>query len=394
VRVLLFTGKGGVGKTTTAAATAALAAARGRKTLVLSTDPAHSLADALDVLLGGSPTEVDTGLYAMQVDAQGAFERTWRDIQRYLLTVLERAGVDALQAEELTVLPGAEEVLALLEVRDQVASGRWDLVVVDCAPTGETLRLLALPEALSWYVEKVFPAQRRALKAVRPLLSRVSGPVVPADGVFEAVERLHAELLDVRAVLTSPSTSVRLVLTPEAVVVAEARRTLTSLALYGYRVDAVLANRVFPASDEPFLAGWVAAQQEHLAEVRRDAGPLSVLVQPYRPTEPVGLAALTDVGAELYGDDDPAAEPPPDEELLTVERTTDGFRLSLALPLVRRADVDLARSGDELILTVAGHRRVLALPSALRRCTVVGASLADGRLAVRFEPDPALWPRS
>jgi arsenite-transporting ATPase len=394
VRVLLFTGKGGVGKTTTAAATAALAAARGRKTLVLSTDPAHSLADALDVPLGGSPTEVDTGLYAMQVDAQGAFERTWRDIQRYLLTVLERAGVDALQAEELTVLPGAEEVLALLEVRDQVASGRWDLVIVDCAPTGETLRLLALPEALSWYVEKVFPAQRRALKAVRPLLSRVSGPVVPADGVFEAVERLHAELLDVRAVLTAPSTSVRLVLTPEAVVVAEARRTLTSLALYGYRVDAVLANRVFPASDEPFLAGWVAAQQEHLAEVRRDAGPLSVLVQPYRPTEPVGLAALTDVGAELYGDDDPAAEPPPDEELLTVERTTDGFRLSLALPLVRRADVDLARSGDELILTVAGHRRVLALPSALRRCTVVGASLADGRLAVRFEPDPALWPRS
>jgi arsenite-transporting ATPase len=394
VRVLLFTGKGGVGKTTTAAATAALAAAQGRKTLVLSTDPAHSLADALGVPLTGRPTEVDSGLYAMQVDAQGAFERTWRDIQSYLVGVLERAGVDVLQAEELTVLPGAEEVLALLELRDQVAHGPWDVVVVDCAPTGETLRLLALPEALSWYVERVFPAQRRALRAVRPLLSRVSGPAVPADGVLDAVERLHRQLLEVRSVLTAPTTSVRLVFTPEAVVVAEARRTLTSLALYGYRVDALVANRVFPASAEPFLAGWAASQAEHLDAVRRDAGALPVLVSPYRATEPVGLEQLTALAAGLYADDDPVADPGAAPELLAVERTTDGFRLALALPLARLQDVELARSGDELIVTVAGHRRVLALPSALRRCTVVGASLSEGRLLVRFEPDPALWPRS
>ncbi|MBC7373166.1 MAG: ArsA family ATPase, partial [Frankiales bacterium] len=288
MRVLLFTGKGGVGKTTVSAATAAAAAARGAKVLVLSTDPAHSLADALGVRLTGEPTEVDTGLYAMQVDTQAAFERTWRDVQGYLLSLLERAGVDALQAEELTVLPGAEEVLALLELSRQVTTGPWDLVVVDCAPTGETLRLLALPEALSWYVERVFPAQRRALKAVRPLLSRVSGPAVPSEQVFDAVERLHRELLAVRVVLTRPETSVRLVLTPEQVVVAEARRTLTSLALYGYRVDALLANRVFPASTEPFVAGWAAAQAEQLAVVRADAGDLPVLVSPYLAGEPVG----------------------------------------------------------------------------------------------------------
>ncbi|MCW2543380.1 MAG: ArsA family ATPase, partial [Frankiales bacterium] len=235
MRVLLFTGKGGVGKTTTAAATALLAASRGLKTLVLSTDPAHSLADAFGVALGPEPTFVDTGLDGMQVDSQGAFERSWREVQTYLRAVLERAGVDALQADELTVLPGAEEVLALLELRHQVASGRYDLVVVDCAPTGETLRLLALPEALRWYVEKAFPAHRRALRAVRPLLSRVTQ--VPDGGVFEAVARLHRELAEVREILTAPTTSVRVVLTPEAVVVAEARRTLTSLALYGYRVD-------------------------------------------------------------------------------------------------------------------------------------------------------------
>jgi arsenite-transporting ATPase len=393
VRVLLFTGKGGVGKTTASAATAALAASRGRKTLVISTDPAHSLADALGVPLGGAPTEVDTGLYGMQVDAQAAFERSWREVQRYLLVVLERAGVDALQAEELTVLPGAEEVLALLEVRRQVASGMWDLVVVDCAPTGETLRLLALPEALTWYVEKVFPAQRRALRAMRPLLSRVAGPAVPADAVFDAVERLHSDLTDVRAVLTAPSTSVRLVLTPEAVVVAEARRTLTSLALYGYAVDGLIANRVFPSSTDAWTAGWVAAQSVQLDAVRRDVAPLPVLVSPYRPSEPVGLEGLTALGEQLYGEVDPAADAAPAAELLGLERTSDGFVLSLALPLARREEIDLARTGDELVVTVGGHRRVLALPSALKRCVVAGANLADGRLGIRFEPDADLWMR-
>jgi arsenite-transporting ATPase len=394
-RVLLFTGKGGVGKTTASAATAALAAARGRKTLVLSTDPAHSLADALDVGLGAEPTEVAGSLYGMQVDAQAAFERTWRDIQSYLLDVLNRAGVDALQAEELTVLPGAEEVLALLALREQVASGLWDVVVVDCAPTGETLRLLALPDALSWYVEKVFPAHRRALRAVRPLLHRVSGPVVPQDGVFDAVERLHRQLVDVRALLTAPSTSVRLVLTPEAVVVAEARRTLTSLALYGYRVDGLLANRVFPVdAPDPWLRGWVAAQEQQLAAVRRDAPALPLLVSPYLPAEPVGVAALTALAESLYAETDPAAPVDGGEELLTVERTADGFALSLALPLARSDELSLARSGDELVVTVGGHRRLLVLPSALRRCVVAGATLSDGRLRVRFEPDPTLWPRA
>lgn len=388
MRVLLFTGKGGVGKTTTAAATACLAAERGLKTLVLSTDPAHSLADALDLPLGPEPREVLPGLDAMQVDAQRAFEHSWRDVQDYLRTVLERAGVDALQADELTVLPGAEEVLALLELRRQASSGRYDLVVVDCAPTGETLRLLALPDALRWYVDKVFPAQRRALKAVRPLLGRVAN--VPEDGVFEAVSRLHAELTEVHGLLTAPTTSVRLVLTPEAVVVAEARRTLTHLALYGYRVDGLVANRVLPASVDPWTAGWVAAQAAQLERVRADVAPLAVRESPYAAAEPVGQDALLEVARELYGESDPTDLAEVDA-LLRVERTADGFELSLALPLARLEDLDLARSGEELVVTVGGHRRLLSLPSALQRCDVVGARLATGRLVVSFAPDPTLW---
>ena len=388
MRVLLFTGKGGVGKTTTAAATAARAASRGVKTLVLSTDPAHSLADALDVPLGPEPTEVADGLVAMQVDAQRAFERSWHEVQDFLRGALERAGVDALQAEELTVLPGAEEVLALLELRKQAVSGRYDLIVVDCAPTGETLRLLALPEALAWYVEKVFPVHRRAMKVVRPLLSRVAA--LPEDSVFEAVARLHDELSEVRDLLTSPTTSVRLVLTPEAVVIAEARRTLTSLALYGYRVDGLVANRVLPGSDDPWVRGWVEAQATQLAAIRVDAAPLPVLESPYAAGEPVGLDALLAFSETLYGDSDPTAVTCT-EELVQVSRDSDGFLLSLSLPLARLEDLELARSGDELVVTLGGHRRLLALPSALRRCTVASARLVDGRLVVRFEPDPAQW---
>jgi arsenite/tail-anchored protein-transporting ATPase len=395
VRVLLFTGKGGVGKTTTSAATAALAAGNGRKTLVLSTDPAHSLADTFGVELGAEPTEIETGLYGQQVDTQRAFESSWREVQHYLRDVLEQGGVDPLEAEELTVLPGAEEVLALLELRAQVAGGRWDVVVVDCAPTAETLRLLALPEALGWYMDRVFPAQRRVMPTLRPVLSHLVGVPMPPDRVFGAVERLHGELTDVHRLLTDPSTtSVRLVLTPEAVVVAEARRTLTSLSLYGYRVDGVVANRVFPADgDDPWRARWVAAQAEQLAGIASSFAGLRTWRSPYLPAEPVGLSALTELARDLYDADDPLEllETP---EPLSVERvSSDEFVLSVALPHAERRDVDLVRKGDDLVLTVGAYRRVLALPSALRRCVVDGAGLRDGALRVRFRPDPDVWMR-
>lgn len=400
MRVLLFTGKGGVGKTTVAAATAAHAAAQGRKTLVISTDAAHSLGDAFGLDTtgpdGGEPIEVDNGLAVQQVDTQRRFEQTWREVQSWLVSVLDASGVDPLEAEELTVIPGADEVLALLEVRRQVESGVYEVVIVDCAPTAETLRLLALPDAFSWYVDRVFPIERRVIRTLRPMLNRVSRVPMPQDKVFDAVERLSRELSAVREALCDPaSASVRLVLTPEAVVVAEARRTLTSLSLYGYRVDGVIANRVFPqeGADE-WRSGWVSSQAQQLAEVQSSFAPLPVWLAPYLGSEPVGMDALIDVGQQLYADaaTDPLAAPT-GPDLIDVERSGDEFVLSLALPLADKRAVDLVRKGDELVLTVDSHRRVLALPSALRRCAVVGAALRDGRLRVRFEPDPALWIR-
>ena len=337
--------------------------------------------------IGGEPTQVAEHLFVQQVDAQRRFERSWADIQGYLLAVLDAAGVDPITAEELTVIPGAEEVLALLELRAQVISGEWDVVVVDCAPTAETLRLLALPEALGWYMDRVFPAERRIVKALRPVLAKAAGVPMPHDTVFDAIERLHRDLEHVREILTGPEASVRLVLTPENVVVAEARRSLTTLSLFGYRVDGVVANRVFPAEGaDAWREQWVAAQTTVLREVEQSFVGLPIWRSSYRPSEPVGVTELGEFAAAAYGDDDPLA-PPVGEGPMTITRTQTGATLRIALPFVDKSDIDLARHGDELVVTVGSYRRLLALPAALNRHTVSGARIDEGSLQVRFRAD-------
>jgi arsenite-transporting ATPase len=367
-----------------AAGTAALAAASGLRTLVLSTDAAHSLADAFGEPVGAEPTAVADSLWVHQVDAQRRFEASWTEIQGYLLQVLDAVGVDPIAAEELTVLPGAEEVLALLELRRQALSGNWDAVVVDCAPTAETLRLLALPEALGWYMDRIFPVERRLVRGLRPVLSRAAGVPMPHDSVFAAVARFHDELTEVQELLTGKDSSVRLVLTPERVVLAEARRSLTTLSLFGYCVDGVVANRVFPADGaDGWRAGWVQAQREVLRSVAESFGELPVWTAAYQPEEPVGVPQVAAFAAAAYAGSDPL-DRPPGAGPLDVRRTPTGAALRLALPFAERSDVDLARHGDELVLTVGSHRRLLVLPTALRGMTVAGARVADGELRVRF----------
>ncbi|MEU4447482.1 ArsA family ATPase [Actinosynnema sp. NPDC050801] len=399
-RLLLFTGKGGVGKTTLAAATATALAAGGRKALVVSTDPAHSLGDAFGVPLSGDVAEVDAGgsfggLHAAQVDPRALVDDAWRDLRGHLRTVLAGAGVDELDAEELTVLPGVEELLALSEVRRLASGGPWDVVVVDCGPTAETLRLLALPEAFASYLERLFPTHRRV---VRGLLAGVagSGTVEKWDATADALGRLAENLEQLRGLLTSPTTSVRLVLTPERVVAAETRRTVTALALQGIRVDGVVANRVVPdpGADSGAAAAWLRTRRAEQDAVLADLADLgSVRAVEHRAAEPVGTTALLDLADSLYQGRDPLDGESGDGQLLEVERTGEReYTLRIALP-VGDSSLDLARVGDDLAVTVDGRRRLVALPSLLKRCLVTGAELDDTGLAVRFAPDPDLWMR-
>jgi len=385
VRILLFTGKGGVGKTTVAAATAARAAENGLRTIVCSTDPAHSLADAFDVALGDRPTPIAHGLFGQQLNARVRFEEAWDDVRTYLVDMLDWAGADTVEAEELAVIPGLDEVFALADIKEFATCGDYDLVVVDCAPTAETIRLLSLPDVLGWYMDRMFDTQRRLTRLARPILQRVSGIPIAGDAVFGAVRRFYDRLDGVRELLIDGDiTSARLVVNPERLVVAEARRTFTYLSLFGYHVDAVIANRIFPPElDHPWLAQWRATQSAHLDVIADAFAPLPILAAELANEEIVGMPALSIFAKNLYGDADAAARLS-FEEPFRVETAGDALVLSVQLPFTERDDVRLGRTGDELVLTVGPHRRALVLPDSLVRREVAGARFVDDRLVVEF----------
>ena len=386
MRILLFTGKGGVGKTSVAAATALRCADAGMRTLILSTDPAHSLADAFDVPLCSDATSIAPQLWAEQLDATERLEEVWGEVQHYLLEVFSWAGIDAIEAEELSVIPGLDEIFALSDIKAHAESGEWDVVVVDCAPTAETIRLLSLPEILSWYMQRVFPLGRRLTGLVRPILTRATSLPVASDDVFAATARFHERLDGVRDLLTDPVvTSVRLVVNPEKMVIAEARRTATYLSLFGYRVDAVVANRLLPdAVSDPWFKAWKEAHAEHLSTIEDGFAPVPVLRAELCAEELVGVDRLREFGETLYRSTPNPAASLHDGKPLRVERRGDGHVLCLHLPFADHDDLEVGRRDDELLVRVGPHRRALVLPDSLRRREVGGATMNGEWLEVSF----------
>ncbi|WP_354701229.1 ParA-like partition protein [Paraconexibacter sp. AEG42_29] len=384
-RTILYTGKGGVGKTSVAAATARRCAAAGLRTIVLSTDPAHSLADALQTPLGSSPSEVGPGLVAQQVSAQDELERNWSAVRAWAGDILVERGVDRISAEELTVPPGMDELFSLLELKRHHESGEFDVVVVDCAPTGETLRLLSFPDVARWWLNKAFPQQSRLMEAARPFARAVFDVSLPGDAVLDEIQGLTRNLIAMNEILRDTEhVSLRLVMNPDRMVIDEARRTFTYLNLYGFLTDAVIVNRVFPEEVGDYFAPWRDRQQEHLTAVREAFAPLPVLCAPYFPAEVLGDAPLDALGDALFAGHDASAVL---HQSLTQELTLtdDGATLRLELPFVEKGEVGLKQVGRELIVRVDGHKRTLMLPPAVADYRPSGAALQDGSLHITFD---------
>jgi arsenite-transporting ATPase len=385
VRIIVFTGKGGVGKTSVAAATALGVARAGGRTLVMSTDPAHSLADAYEIEIGPELTEIAPNLFGQQIDAQQRLEQHWREIQEYMTEFLSWAGADPVAAEEIIALPGIEEVFSLTDLRRHAEDGSFDCVVVDCAPTAETLRLLSLPEIARWYIERIFPIERRVVRVVRPVLERVTSMPVARDKVFGAIERLYRNLREVGTILTDAEhSSIRLVVNPEKMVIAEARRLFTYLALFGYRVDAVIANRLLPDEvEDPYFSKWKKIQATHLDAIRESFQPVPVLTARLYDEEMVGLELLAKLGDDVYEDLDPAAVLHTDEPMRVRVGEDGEMFLELKLPYAD-GRLDLSRKDDELIITLEGYRRSILLPQSLRRRQVTDAEFEGPFLKITF----------
>jgi arsenite-transporting ATPase len=389
MRILLVTGKGGVGKTTVAAATALAAADAGYRTLVTSTDPAHSLADALTVPLGSDPTEIAPNLDGQQIDAQRQLDRYWGSIRRQLMDVLDWGGAGGIESEEFLIFPGMDELFALIEVNQHARSGVYDVVVVDCAPTAETLRLLSLPEVLSWYFDRVMPTERKLMRAARPLLSRITDLPLPRDEVFGAAQSVFDSIEGVKELMSSPEiTSARLVVNPEKMVIDEARRTYSYLGLFGYGVDGVVVNRVLPDDvTDPYFERWRAIQKGHLDVVDEAFADVPRLRVRLFDDEMIGVDRLRRLARELYGDSDPIADFHATSPFRIVEGEG-GVTMELDVPFAEKADLDVYRKGNELYIQLGPYRRSFLLPDALHRREVTRAKLDGGRLSVSFsDPD-------
>ncbi|MFA5308234.1 MAG: ArsA family ATPase [Dehalococcoidales bacterium] len=384
-RVLLFTGKGGVGKTTVAAATAVCAARHGYKTVIMSTDAAHSLGDSLDRQLGPEPLQISANLWAQESDVLYNIEKHWGTVKRYLTALMAWRGVDEIVAEEIAVLPGIEELADLLWVYNYERQGDYDVIVVDCAPTGESLRLLTFPEVMQWWINKLLPVGRKLIPVTSPIIHRFTDMPLPDQDIFTTIDELFKQLQGLRSLLTNPKvTTIRLVMNAEKMVIKEAQRTYTYLNLYGYPTDAVICNRLIPQdADGSYWEKWKESQAEYLRFIEERFSPLPILRVPLLKNEVVGIEALEEIGRHLYGEDDPTRILF-EGKTMSIDREDGGYVLTMPLPFVTKGDVSLMRNGDELVATIGSQRHSILLPQTLLACELKGAKLDDGHLRIRF----------
>jgi len=390
MRIIVHTGKGGVGKTSISAATALRCAEMGLKTIVISTDTAHSLGDSLEKEIGPEPVQLYPNLWAQEVDARYSMDKYWGLFQKYMVALFSKQGVEDVVAEEVTILPGLEEGAHLLWINKYVKEGQFDVLVVDAAPTAETLRLLSLPDVTRWWFERILTLTRGVGRVIRPISKLMRrGDVMPDEAAFGQVEQLFDTLDSVRKLLTDPEmSSIRLVVNPEKMVIKETQRTYTYLNLYGYATDAILCNRIIPPEvTDPYFNVAKAKQQENLSFIGEAFGELPLFKAPMFGQEVGGLETLRKLATVLYGDKNPA-DKMFDGRTHTIESIGDGnFILSVPLPFANKDDMDLYRSRDELTLRVGPYRRNIVLPYALWDLEIGDAKFEQSTLRIQFVKD-------
>lgn len=385
MRIILFTGKGGVGKTTLAAATSLLSAKRGYKTIILSTDAAHSLSDSFETQLSNTPKKITSNLYGQEINAMEEIEKKWGEIQSYLTELFTSQGIDTIEAEELSVFPGMEELFSLMEIRKFNKTSEFDVIIVDCAPTGDTLRLLSAPEITNWYLKNIFPIQRTAAKAVRPVATRIFPFPFPEDKVFEAMKKLTSQLAEMKKILAdNKKSSIRLVINPEKMVIREAQRAFTFFNFFGYSIDLIIVNRILPSEiKDNYFSRWKIIQENYRKMIEEIFSPIPILSSELFSQEVVGMDLLQKMAQNIYGKKDPTrlffSQKP-----ITIDKIDGGFVLSMSLPFVKKEDLDLHQKGEELLIRVGNFKRNILLPRTLLSYTIKGAKFEEERLKIRF----------
>lgn len=382
MRIIFHTGKGGVGKTTMSAATALRAARMGYKTLVISTDPAHSLSDSLNIKLNGEPTKVTENLWAQEVNVLDQIREHWGELQTYMSSLLITKGFENIVADELAVAPGMEELSSLFILNQHSKSGEFDLILIDCAPTGESVRLLTLPDIVDWYVNKLFSVTRTAVGIMRPLMK--TSLLLPDDNVFASIERLLKQIAEVRDIVNDQEkTSIRIIMNPEKMVLKESQRAFTYFNLYGYNVDAILCNKIMPESDDPYYKKWNELQNKYLKEIDTSFLPIPILKNKMFETEAVGLELLDIIGKEVFGDKDPT-DIMFKEQLQSIKKEDNSYILSIYMPLVEKEKFALKKNNDDFIIEVGNFRKNVVLPRTLSNLEPQGASFSGGYLNIKF----------
>jgi len=394
MRVLLMTGKGGVGKTSVAAATGLRCAELGYKTLVLSTDPAHSLADSFDQELGHTPLQVRPNLWGAELDALMELEGNWGSVKRYITEVLQARGLEGVEAEELAILPGMDEIFSLVRMKRHHDEGEFEVLIIDSAPTGTALRLLSLPEVAGWYMRRLYKPFQAVSAALRPIVEPLFRPVagfsLPTQEVMDAPYEFYQQLEDLEKVLTdTATTSVRLVTNPEKMVIKESLRAHAYLSLYNVGTDLVIANRIIPDSvQDPFFQHWKEQQQQYRHEIHENFRPLPVKEVPLFSEEMCGLEALARLKDTLYDQEDPT-QVYYKETTIRVIQDEGTYSLEIYLPGIPKDRVELSKASDELNIRIGNHRRNLVLPQALAALQPAGAKLEDDYLKIRFASSQA-----